>query len=124
MLNIYERCDRECRSEHCDDYGVEYCDATHNHAEDHAIDGFCARQAFLAGECEICQEWQVIHKEIQEGEAPERICHECYAVFKLDTENPYGEVLYCEGVGVYFQCNSCLILDSVMEFPEEEGDIW
>ena len=118
-MDIYARCEKACKSEDSDDYGVGYCAARHNDAEGHWTDDFCARQAVLATECEICQEWEVIHKEIQEGESPERICHECYNTFELNPENPFGDVLFQEGVGVYFECDACFVLDSVYEFDEE-----
>lgn len=112
MLNIYARCDQKCRSEHCDDYGVDYCAATHNHAEDHDTDDFCARQALLAGECEICQEYWAIWRELQDGETPKRVCHECQYLFELNSENPYGDVFYDEGTGaVYFECDGCFVLE-------------
>ena len=116
MLNIYERCDRDCRSEHCDDYGVEICVGWHTEEERHEEGHeFCAKGALLSHGCEICQEYWAIWRELQDGKTPERICHECQYLFELDTENPYGEVLYCEGVGIYFECNSCFILDAEME---------
>ena len=111
MFDIYARCNAECKSKHCDDYGVDYCADWHTE-EEHFESGheFCAKMAFLSSGCEICQEWADIHREIQDGETPKRICHECLSVFELSNENPYGEVLYDEGVGVYFECDKCFVL--------------
>ena len=116
-MNIYERFDRECRSEHCDDYGS----CTGEHTEDRHDEigfGFCAKMA--SSDCAICQAYAVIYREIENGEAHERICYECHNVFNLSTGNPYSEVLYAEGVGVYFQCDACFILESHAGGPDED----
>lgn len=55
MEEVYARCERECKSEHCDDYGVDYCAAFHNE-EEHEESGFCVKAAYLSYGCEICQE--------------------------------------------------------------------
>ena len=112
--NIYARCDQHCKSERCDDYGAEYCADWHTEEEhfqpEHA---FCAKMAFLSHGCEICQEYWAIHREIQDGELPKRICHECQYQFELNSENPYNDVLYDEGTGeVYFECDACTVLES------------
>ena len=107
--------------EDCDDYGVDYCAAWHTEEEHHAAEhGFCAKMAFLSGGCEICQEFAGIHREVQDGEVPEQVCHECFGTFKLSTENPYGEVLYAENVGVYFQCDDCFILERHDDGSDED----
>ena len=109
MLNIYERCDQKCRSEHCDDYGIEYCADWHTEEEhfQHGH-GFCAKMAVLSHGCQICQEYWAIWRELQDGETPKRVCHECQYLFELNSENPYGDVLYDEGAGaVYFECDGC-----------------
>ena len=119
-MNIYERCDRECRSEHCDDYSLDYCTAWHTEEEHYEAEhGFCAKMVFLSSGCGICREYAGIHREIQDGEVPERVCHQCFGIFKLSTENPYGEVLYYEGVGVYFECDACCILEGA---GDDEND--
>ena len=121
MFDIYADCEKNCKSDDCDDYGVGFCD-WHTEEEHFERPGrFCAKAAFLSHGCEICQEYQVIWREIEDGETPERICHECYDVFELDSENPYGDVLYYEGVGVYYECDKCCLLegDSVDDLEDE-----
>lgn len=121
--NIFARCDKECKSDHCDDYGVDYCADWHTE-EQHFEPGheFCAKMAFLSSGCEICQNYWAIWRELQDGDTPIRICHECYIPFKLDSENPYGEILYHEDVGVYFECDECFTLDSGVDDLEDEID--
>ena len=112
MIDIYARCEKECKSPRCDDLGADYCADWHTEKEHFVSPGrFCAKMAFLGSGCQVCQEYQVIWRELQDGETPERICHECYDLFKLDSENPYGEVLYHEGVGVYYECDKCFLLE-------------
>ena len=53
----------------------------------------------------------LIHQEIQSGEKPEQICSECQSLFELDADNPFGDILYDEGVGVYFTCDECFVLE-------------
>lgn len=33
MNDIYARCDEHCKSEHCDDYGADYCADWHTEEE-------------------------------------------------------------------------------------------
>ena len=123
--NIYARCDEQCKSERCDDYGAEYCADWHTEEEHFRSPGhgFCAKTAFLSHGCGICQEYWAIHREIQEGETPKRICHECRYLFELNTMNPYGDVLYDEGTGeVYFECDECTVLESSIDDIEDEFD--
>ena len=124
--NIYARCDEHCKSEHCDDYGADYCADWHTEEEHFGSPGhaFCAKMAFLSHGCQICQEYWAIHREIQDGETPKRICHECQYLFELTSENPYGEVLYDEGTGaVYFECDACTVLESEnLDDIEDEFD--
>ncbi|MDE0401502.1 MAG: hypothetical protein OXL96_27205 [Candidatus Poribacteria bacterium] len=124
MYDIYARCDEHCKSEHCDDYGADYCADWHTEAEHfQAGHGFCAKMAFLSHGCAICQEYWAIWREIQDGETPKRICHECLCLFELNTENPYGDVLYDEGTGaVYFECDECCVLESSSDDISESGE--
>ena len=86
---------------------------------------FCAKMAFLSHGCAICQEYWAIWRELQDGETPKRICHECRYLFELNTENPYGDVLYDEGTGaVYFECDDCTVLESGIDDIEDEIDRW
>ena len=122
--NIYARCDEHCKSKHCDDYGAYFCADWHTE-EEHFQPGhaFCAKMAFLSSGCEICQEYWAIHREIQDGETPKRICHECQYLFELNTMNPYGDVLYDEGTGeVYYECDECTLLESGIDDIEDEID--
>ena len=124
MIDIYARCEKECKSEHCDDYGVDYCAAWHTEEEHFEPgNGFCAKMAFLSHGCQICQEYWAIDKELHDGETPQCVCHECKCLFDLDSENPYGDVLYDEGAGeVYFECGECAIGESSIEDIEDEFD--
>ena len=126
MYDIYARCDEHCKSEHCDDYGADYCADWHTEEEHfQAGHGFCAKMAFLSHGCAICQEYWAIWRELQDGETPKRICHECRYLFELNTENPYGDVLYDEGTGaVYFECDDCTVLESGIDDIEDEIDRW
>ena len=124
MLNIYTRCDEHCKSEHCDDYGAEVCVSWHTEEEHFQPGhGFCAKMAVLSHGCEICQEYWAIWRELQDGETPKRVCHECQYLFELNTENPYGDVLYDEGAGaVYFECDGCTLLEGGDEDVEDYID--
>ena len=133
-MNIYERCQDECKSEHCDDLGVEVCVAWQGCKEEHKKQGFCAKAAFLSYGCEICQEIAAIQQEIDSGVIPKRLCHECQAVFELSTENAYRDILVDERIGVYFECLNCafeLIDDEIESFEalaelegKDEFDVW
>ena len=121
--NPFERCDRECRSERCDDYGTDYCADWHTEDEHFKPGhGFCAKMAWFSHGCEICQEYLAIWLELKDGEIPKRICHECHYLFELDYANPYGEILYDEGTGaVYFECDECCLLEGDM-FEDDGSD--
>ena len=54
-MKVYERCNKECRSDDCDDYGVDGCAAFHTE-EDHEEFGFCVKAAYASFGCEICTE--------------------------------------------------------------------
>ena len=116
--NIYERCNKECKSDHCDDYGADYCadwhsEEEHHHTDESKVIRFCAKMAFLAEGCNICQEYWAIHREIQDGEKHIRICHECQYQFEITAEDPYNEVLYDKNAGhVYFTCDGCAFLEN------------
>ena len=71
-------------------------------------------------DCKICHERQRIQSELDSGITPERICVECYNVFELDKNNPFGDILFCEGVGVYFNCDKCFILEGDEDADEAE----
>ena len=124
LCNIYARCDKECLSERCDDYGADYCADWHTEEEHfQSGHGFCAKMAFLSHGCAICQEYWAIHRELQDGETPKRTCHECQYLFELNTANPYGSVLYDEGIGeVYFECDECTVSESSINDIEDEID--
>ncbi len=123
--NIFTRCDEQCKSERCDDYGAEVCVAFHSCGTDHESEGFCAKAAFLSGGCEVCQEYWAIHREIQDGEKHLRICHECQYQFELTSENPYNEVLYDEGTdAVYFTCDGCAFSEDEDDWLDEDEDDW
>lgn len=122
--NIFARCDAHCKSEHCDDYGIDGCADWHTE-EEHFQPGhdFCAKMAFLSHGCEICQEYYAIWCELKAGDIPKRVCHECQYLFELNSENPYGDVLYSEEIGaVYFECNGCCNLEGGIDDIEEEFD--
>ena len=123
-MNIYARCEAQCKSEHCDDYGVDYCADWHTE-EEHFQPGhqFCAKMGWLSYGCGICQEWAAIDRELIDGETPKRTCHECLYLFELNRENPYGDVLYDEGTdAVYFECDDCCVLESNIDDIEDEID--
>lgn len=124
--NIYARCDKECKSDHCDDYGADVCVAWHTEEEHfQSGHGFCAKMAFLSHGCQICQEYSAIHRELQDGETPKRTCHECQYLFELDSRNPYADVLYDEATGeAYFECDECTVLESGIDDIEDEIDRW
>ena len=117
-MNIFERCEEECKSEYCDDLGPEICVAWHGCDQEHKEHGFCATAAVLSSGCEICQELAAIQLDIDSGETPKRVCHECSDVFELSAENAYKDILYEEGVGVYFECMKCAFeaIDEEIEF--------
>ena len=116
--DIFARCDERCKSERCDDIILTTaCVDWHTSAE-HAesLHDFCEKAASRPDGCKVCQEYLKIYTEIQSGRTPQRICQECHALFELNTENPYGGVLYAEEVGsIYFECDSCFILESDMD---------
>ena len=118
-MNISERCEKECKSERCDDLGADVCVGWHGYEEEHEELGFCGKAAFLSHGCEICQEMTAIQQEIKSGQTPKRVCHECWDVFELDTVNPYKEILFHEGVGVYFECVKC-----TYEMIDDEEDFY
>ena len=122
--NIYARCDEQCRSEHCDDYGVEVCVAWHTEAEHFQPGhGFCAKMVMLSHGCDICTEIWAIWRELQDGEKPTRTCHECLYLFELNSRNPYTDILYDEGSGeVYFECDDCTASESSIDDSEDEFD--
>lgn len=121
--NIFARCDEHCKSERCDDYGADVCVAWHSCGTEHESEGFCAKAAFLSHGCAVCQEYWAIDRELQDGELPKRICHECQYLFELNSENPYGDVLYDEGTGaVYFECDACCVLEGDIDDLEDEFD--
>lgn len=124
LCNIYARCDKECLSERCDDYGADYCADWHTEEEHfQSGHGFCAKMAFLSHGCAICQEYWAIHRELQDGETPKRTCHECQYLFELNSANPYGSVLYDEGIGeVYFECDECTVSENSIDDIEDEID--
>ena len=124
MIDIYARCDEQCKSEHCDDYGVDYCADWHTEEEHlNEMKDFCAKMAHLSSGCQICQEYWAIWREIQDGETPKRVCHECQYQFELNADNPYGEVFYDEGTGeIYFECDGCMVLESTADDIEDEFD--
>ena len=130
--NIYTRCDKECKSDRCDDYGADYCADWHTAEEHHQTDEskglrFCAKMAFLSSGCNICQEYWALHREIQDGEKHIRICQECQYQFELTSENPYSEVCYDEGTdAVYFICDDCNFsgMEDEEDWLDEDEDDW
>lgn len=111
--NIYARCDKHCKSEHCDDDGADYCADLHTEEEHiNEMEDFCAKAAFLSDGCEVCQEDWLIFRELSEGKKLLRICQECQYPFELTAENPYNHVCYDAGTGaVYFICDGCAFFD-------------
>lgn len=118
-MDIYARCEAECKSERCDDYGADVCVAWHGSGAKHAAHGFCGKAAFLSFGCEVCQEYQAIQREIEDGETPKRVCHECLYLFEIDADTPFGAVLFQEGVGVYFECDDCFVVESDEAFDDD-----
>ena len=118
MQDPFVRCETEC----CGDEG-DYSTCERFHTEDEHEDfQFCVKAAYLAYGCEICAECITISQEIRDGKTPQRICHECQYLFDLNAENPYGDVLYDEGVGVYFECNECFTREAGFITVESEMD--
>ena len=62
-------------------------------------------------DCKICHERKMIRHELYTNITPKRICSECQNVFELNKINPLGDILFCEGVGVYFTCDKCFVLE-------------
>ena len=120
-MNIFERCDKECKSDRCDDHGADYCVDSHTAAE-HFKPGhdFCGRMAWLSHGCEICEEYLAIWMELKDGKVPQRTCRTCKYRFELNFQNPYGDILYDEGTGeLYFECDNCFVLKA--DNPSEDN---
>ena len=111
--DIFARCEAECKSDHCDDHGVDYC-AGHHTEEEHFEPGnnFCSKMAWLSDGCEICQEMLSIYLDLQENETVQRECSKCRYLYNLDMNNPYGEVQWNEhDEEIYYECDSCCTLN-------------
>ena len=107
MTDPFAWCETECYSDEGD-----YTACQHFHTEeDHEDFQFFVKAAYLSYGCEICIETMAISQEIAAGETPKRTCRKCQYLFDLDAENPYGDVLYDEDEGVYFECNGCFVLE-------------
>lgn len=119
--NIFARCEKECVTELCDDYGADICVAWHTE-EEHFSEGHkvCGKAAFLSHGCAICQEIAGIHFDVRDGGTAQRECDECGYLFDLDSENPYGEVLYDEDVGVHFVCRGCAYPDVSLDVEADD----
>ena len=108
--DLYARCNLHCKSQHCDDYGADYCADWHTEEEHFQPGhGFCAKMTFLSDGCEICQEIWAIWRDIQDQTTPQRMCNECQCLFELNSENPYGDILF--DIRVYFVCDECFVLE-------------
>lgn len=122
--NLLARCKEHCNYSIADDPAVVSACKNFHTEDDHfeKTGEFCVKAAATSN-CEVCAQYLIIMNELDAGITPERICHECYHVFELNSTNPYGDVLYDEGLGaVYFECDECTALECNINDIEDEID--